>query len=112
LEARTFGSRREAKDWCASHHPGSPIREIGRDAAKPPTRKSTDSSFLATFDEIREAVARRDPPAEFGSFREDFSAKLYEALFAALGAFLAVNLGGLLFLGARGLVRWVRTGYG
>ncbi len=24
-----FKSRREAKDWCAEHHPGSPIREIG-----------------------------------------------------------------------------------
>ena len=40
IEARTFGSRREAKDWCASHHPGSPIEEIGRDAGKPPNRKS------------------------------------------------------------------------
>jgi hypothetical protein len=35
IEARTFGSRREAKDWCADHYPGSPIREIGRGAAKP-----------------------------------------------------------------------------
>ncbi len=38
IEARTFGSRREAKDWCAGHYPGSPIKEIGRgcrdDAAK------------------------------------------------------------------------------
>ena len=24
-----FKSRREAKDWCASHYPGSPIHEIG-----------------------------------------------------------------------------------
>jgi hypothetical protein len=40
IEARTFGSRREAKDWCAGRYPGSPIREIGRDAAKPPIRKS------------------------------------------------------------------------
>jgi hypothetical protein len=28
IEARTFGSRREAKDWCAGHYPGSPINEI------------------------------------------------------------------------------------
>ena len=34
IEARTFGSRREAKDWCAGRYPGSPIKEIGRDAAK------------------------------------------------------------------------------
>ena len=37
IEARTFGSRREAKDWCADHYPGSPIKEIGRGAAKRPT---------------------------------------------------------------------------
>ena len=29
IEARNFASRREAKDWCASHYPGSPIHEIG-----------------------------------------------------------------------------------
>ena len=22
--------RREARDWCAKHHPGSPMEEIGR----------------------------------------------------------------------------------
>ena len=25
IEARTFGARREAKDWCAGRYPGSPI---------------------------------------------------------------------------------------
>ena len=29
-----FKSRREAKDWCASHYPGSPIHEIGADSSK------------------------------------------------------------------------------
>jgi hypothetical protein len=29
-----FKTRREAKDWCAQNHPGSPIHEIGADAAK------------------------------------------------------------------------------
>ena len=29
IEARKFESR-EAKDWCASHYPGSPIHEIRR----------------------------------------------------------------------------------
>jgi hypothetical protein len=29
IEARTFGSRREAKDWCDDHYPGAPIKEIG-----------------------------------------------------------------------------------
>ena len=37
IEARRFGSHREAKDWCAAHYPGSPIKEIGRGTA---TRKS------------------------------------------------------------------------
>src|SRR6478752_10732322 len=32
--ARGFKSRREAKDWCASHYPGSPIHEIGADSSK------------------------------------------------------------------------------
>jgi hypothetical protein len=34
IEARKFESRREAKGWCASHYPGSPIHEIGADASK------------------------------------------------------------------------------
>jgi|tagenome__1003787_1003787.scaffolds.fasta_scaffold19795030_2 hypothetical protein len=29
-----FKSRGEAKNWCRTHYPGSPITEIGRDAAK------------------------------------------------------------------------------
>ena len=33
IEARNFASRREAKDWCASHYPGSPIHEIGADSS-------------------------------------------------------------------------------
>ena len=39
IEARKFESRREAKDWCADQYPGSPIKEIGRGAAKRPTSK-------------------------------------------------------------------------
>ena len=31
---RKFESRREAKDWCASHYSGSPIHEIGADSSK------------------------------------------------------------------------------
>jgi len=34
VEARKFESRREAKDWCAGHYPGSPIHEIGADSSK------------------------------------------------------------------------------
>jgi hypothetical protein len=29
-----FTSRREAKDWCMTHYPGSPIKEIGADASE------------------------------------------------------------------------------
>ena len=39
IGARRFGSRREAKDWCADHYPGSPITEIGRGAAKQRTKR-------------------------------------------------------------------------
>jgi hypothetical protein len=28
-----FKSRREAKDWCKTHYPGSPITEIGANAS-------------------------------------------------------------------------------
>ena len=38
-----FKSRREARDWCKTHHPGSPITEIGpggkRAAAKKPPER-------------------------------------------------------------------------
>ena len=34
IEPMKFKSRREAKDWCRTHYPGSPIREIGRDASE------------------------------------------------------------------------------
>ena len=29
-----FKSRREAKDWCLMHYPGSPIREVGADGSE------------------------------------------------------------------------------
>jgi hypothetical protein len=34
IEPMKFRSRREAKDWCVSHYPGSPITEIGADRSK------------------------------------------------------------------------------
>ena len=33
-----FKSRAAARDWCLTHHPGSPVTEIGRDASKRVTR--------------------------------------------------------------------------
>jgi hypothetical protein len=34
IEPVMFTSRREARDWCAEHHPGSPIREVGANSSK------------------------------------------------------------------------------
>jgi len=34
IEPANFRSRREAKDWCMAHYPGSPIKEIGADATE------------------------------------------------------------------------------
>jgi hypothetical protein len=34
IEAMGFASRREAEDWCRSHHPRVPAVEIGRDDSK------------------------------------------------------------------------------
>jgi hypothetical protein len=34
IKMRKFETRREAKDWCAQHYPGSRIKEHGADAAK------------------------------------------------------------------------------
>jgi hypothetical protein len=44
VEPMKFKSRPEARDWCKSHHPGSPITEIGpggkRAARKKPGARS------------------------------------------------------------------------
>jgi hypothetical protein len=38
IEPAKFKSRREAKDWCVTHYPGSPIKEIGADESERRTR--------------------------------------------------------------------------
>ena len=42
IEPMKFKSRPEARDWCKTHHPGSPVTEIGpggkRASKKPPER--------------------------------------------------------------------------
>jgi hypothetical protein len=43
MKPTRFRSRREARDWCHTQHPGSPIHEIGADRVKRavrPTRKA------------------------------------------------------------------------
>jgi hypothetical protein len=34
-----FKSRPEARDWCKTHHPGSPITEIGPGGKRAPPKK-------------------------------------------------------------------------
>jgi hypothetical protein len=38
IEPAKFKSRRDAKDWCAQHYPGSPIYEIGADSSRRKSR--------------------------------------------------------------------------
>jgi hypothetical protein len=68
----------------------------------------SNSSFWATFDEIREALASDHPRDRYSQV---FWPKLYDALAYALVAFVVVNLGGLLFLGTRSVFRWISAGY-
>jgi hypothetical protein len=42
IEPMKFKTRREARDWCAEHYPGSPIREIVP-VRKRPTGEGTAS---------------------------------------------------------------------
>jgi hypothetical protein len=37
-DCRADDSRREARDWCMTHHPGSPIREVGANSSKRATK--------------------------------------------------------------------------
>jgi hypothetical protein len=34
VEPMKFKARPEARDWCRTHHPGSPIKEVGAGDAK------------------------------------------------------------------------------
>ena len=38
IEPAKFKSRRDAKDWCAQHYPGSPIYAIGADSSQRKSR--------------------------------------------------------------------------
>ena len=44
-------------------------------------------------------------------YSEVFWPKLHNAAFYALAAFIAVNLGGFLFIGGRGVFRGISAGY-
>jgi hypothetical protein len=86
----------------------SPVRsdviDIGRAGC-------SNSTFWASYDEIRAAVAHSEPPAEDLRFGKVFWLNSINALIFAVAALIAVNLAGVLFLGTRGLFQWVRSGY-
>ena len=84
----------------------SPVRSDVIDIGK---AGCSNSTFWATFDEIRTALASTDPSDD--QYSQVFWPKLYNAVFYAFAAFIVVNLVGLLFLGARGVVRWISAGY-
>ena len=69
----------------------------------------SNDRFLATFDEIRTALASAEPSGD--RYSQVFWPKLYDALGYALVAFVAANLLGLLFLGTRSVLRWISAGY-
>ena len=45
IEPATFKTRVEARDWCLTRYPGSPIREVGGRKRSAP--KATDTAELA-----------------------------------------------------------------
>jgi hypothetical protein len=61
IEARKFGSRREAKDWCVTHYPGSPIHEIGADSSKRLTRAMPRKGPLRRKDLARRGYKIKNP---------------------------------------------------
>jgi hypothetical protein len=69
----------------------------------------SDTRFLATFNEIRMAIAQTDPSDS--RYAEVFWPKFYIGMSNALAFLVFVNLLGLVFLGARGTFRWVRAGF-
>jgi hypothetical protein len=46
IEPLMFKSRREARDWCAEHHPGSPLREVSANLSKRATKSKAPKLVL------------------------------------------------------------------
>ena len=51
-------SRREAKDWCQAHYPGSSVTEIGPKERAP---SKTQGMILSTHDPLAKRVPRGRP---------------------------------------------------
>jgi hypothetical protein len=64
--------------------------------------------FYSTFGEIRRAA---DIPRTEGKYGEYFQRMLSILMLPVLGVFVLVNALGLVFLAARGALRWVWAGY-
>jgi hypothetical protein len=61
IEPAEFKSRREARDWCLTHYPGSPIAEIGRDAARR-GRGASNVMIMSPDDPLAKAHKRSARP--------------------------------------------------
>src|SRR5262245_10093258 len=57
VEPRKFKTRREAKEWCMTHHPGSPITEIRRGRAKKRRLASRESEASRCCRKLRRFCA-------------------------------------------------------
>jgi hypothetical protein len=62
-----FKSRREAKDWCVQHYPGSPIYVIGADASK---RKSRAMPRKGPLPRNRLRTPKDQEPCRIGAGRQ------------------------------------------
>ena len=49
IEPMQFKTRPEARDWCRSHYPGSPITEIGRDRWEEASDRWRQAALLPSF---------------------------------------------------------------
>ena len=43
VEPMKFKTRREARGWCKTHHPGLPITEVGPDGKRKPQASGTEA---------------------------------------------------------------------
>lgn len=68
-------------------------------------------SFLARFDEIRQAMNQSEPVRPENAYWTTYRQHTIMWLVLALIAFCVVNLLGFLFLGARSAARWIKAGF-
>jgi hypothetical protein len=120
IEAHVAAQNSSYEDWkmwntlrCGERFLGqdmssytSPVRSEVIDIGKAGCSSST---FWATRDEIRMALAQTDPSDS--RYAEVFWPKFYFAMLNALALLVFVNLLGLVFLATRATFRWVWAGF-